>query len=427
MKNAIYLGDIDPNNTILPVMNIRRTIMFQLLIWDKIILSDSQFLTDPRLNILMHGYNSDQVCQKYNITDVEESLKGIESLFQNGLIEVALRQNSNSESDLYNTWLNMSKSEKKVPYLPEDENYVHYLKSLSYHTHSYKTDNMSQLFQNNLESGINTDPLRGGITLHRNDVETELKRMFQEKAPLFRNILDFMQKQVKEGKLSPERYQRLYDYVYSCYSVNTSAVLGCNINTKFAHIPFHIESGSEYIGNNISQKQVERLRPTWALNPIFLDHLTFEEFTQIRRQLKTSKVREFYTGSVESPWVEIEDAWESYTLQLENAIKLAMYEKKDALNTRLIKELSGEKYITNPTQQTIVTPVYEVVKSLVSFVPVVGNAMGVIDFAKTLCDSVVTISKYEENMAFARDYADISQLVSKETRVITKYDNPFSK
>lgn len=425
MKNAIYLGDIDPNNNVLPVIDIRRIIMFQLLIWDKIILSDSQFLTDPRLSVLMRGYCSDDICKKYGISDIDNSLRGIETLFQEGLVEVAMRQNASGQSDLFSTWQKMSTSEKKVPYLPEDETYIHYLGGISCHSHTYQTTNMADLFQHNLEAGIHTDPLMGGVILHNNDVETELKHLFQEKAPLFRNIYDYLLEQKRKGNLSSERYQFLYDYVYSCYSVNISSILGCNISTKFAHIPFHLESGTEYIGKNIASHRVENLRPTWALNPIFLDYLSFDEFAKIRRRLNSAKVREFYMGTVESPWVEIEDAWEEYTMQLEQAIKLAMYEKKDTISSRVIDEISGGKYLANPRQYVMFTPFCEVVKSLVSFIPGVGNIFGITDFAKGLYGAVVTLAKRNEKLSLAKEYSNISKLVSRETRVVTKYSNPL--
>jgi hypothetical protein len=351
----------------------------------------------------------------------------VEALFQNGLIEVAHRQNSSGESDLFTTWSNMRKSEKKVPYLPEDENYVRYLKSIRCNTKTYGTSNMSALFQQKLECGLETDPLNGGLLLEDNDVETELKRMFRENAPLFRNILDFLREQQRLGHLSPERFTRLYDYVYGCYSVNVPTVLGCSVNTKFAHIPFHIESGGEYLSNNATREQVERLRPTWAINPVFFDNLTFEEFAEIRRHLRTSKVREFYLGSVKSPWVEIEDAWEDYTYQLEQAIKNVLYEKKDQASSRILTEFCSEKYLANPRQQTLTGPLFEVVKSLVSFVPFVGEAMGFVDAAKSICGAVTTLSKRNERIAMVKEYNSISSLVSRETRVITKYDNPFAK
>ena len=427
MKNSVYLGDIDPNNNILPVMDIRRIIMFQLLIWDKIILSDSQFLTDPRLNILMSGYDGDEVCKKYGVSNVSNAYKGIESLFENGLIEVAFRKTPNTECNLLDTWNSMRAGEKKVPYLPEDENYVHYLKSISCNTQTYETTSMSSMFQHKLILGINTDPKKGGLLLQNNDVENELKRMFSARSPLFRNILDFLREQVKNGTLSPDRFAQLYDYVYSCYNVNISAALGCNINTKFAHIPFHIQSGEEYFGNNVSQEQINRLRPTWALNPIFLDYLTFEEFAEIRKHLKTSKVREFYLGSVKSPWAEIEDAWADYTEHLEQYMKLIMYEKKDGITNRMFKEFGNEKYLTNPRQHTVVTPIYEMVKSIVSLLPGISEVIGMVDSSQGIWGSVIALSKRNEKIALAEEYKKISELVSKETRVVTKYDNSFSE
>lgn len=426
MKNTVYLGDIDPNNTILPVMDIRRTLMFQLLVWDKIVLSDSQFLTDPRLNVLMSGYDGDEVYKKYGLSDVHASQKGIETLFEKGLIEVALRKRPDKESNLLDTWSGMKSSPKKVPYLPEDENYVKYLHSLSCNTHTYDLSSMSALFQDKLMRGIDTDPAKGGLVLHKNDAELELRRMFSEQNPLFRNILDFLCEQQLQGNISPERFQKLYDYVYSCYNVNVPTALNCNVNTRFSHIPFHIQSGEEYYGNNITEDQLKRLRPTWAFNPIFFDNMTFEEFAEIRSHLRTHRIREFYLNSVQSSWAEIEDAWDDYTYLLEQCIKRTMLEKKDDLQRRIFVEFGNDKFLTSPRQYTLTSPIFEIAKSVVSPTPI-GNIYGIVESFKNIWGSVVALSKRNERIALAEDFTKLSSLVAKETRVVTKYNNPFSK
>ena len=420
--NAIYLGDIDPNNNILPVMTIRRIIMFQLLIWDKIILSDSQFLTDPRLNILMSGYTENEVSKKYNIDDIPDQLKGIETLFENGFIEVALRQNNDHGSSLYNTWNGMKRSPKSVPYLPEDENYVKYLSSFNYNTHIYQTNNMGSMFQEKLLRGMEADPNNGGIIFKKNDpTDHELIRMFNERVPLFRNMLDFLRSQQDNGKINSKRYTELYDYIYSCYNVNVSETLHCNINTKFSHIPFHIESGEEFWGNNPTANQVDKLRPTWVLNPTFLDHLTFDEFLEIRKHLKTSKIREFYLGNVKSSWADIEDSWDDYTHYLEKEIKSIFYEKKEHLNTILFDEFGVNKFLAKPQQKSVTGPAVEIVKSLVSFCPGISEITGAADSAKTIFGAVVSLSRRNQKILLAEEYNRISTIVSKEKRVVTKY------
>ncbi|MBE6552600.1 MAG: hypothetical protein E7665_10810 [Ruminococcaceae bacterium] len=422
MKNRVYLGDIDPNNSILPVMDIRRIIMFQLLIWDSIVLSDSQLLTDPRLNILMGNYNGDEIQKKYGVSDVDNSCKGIESLFENGLIEIAIRQNANSESSLSDTWHAMRTSTNKVPYLPEDEEYVRYLSSVKCNTHKFETSNMSSMFQQNLSCGINTDPEKGGFLLQKNDVEKQLRVMFEGNAPLFRDILDYLRQHLQSGDLDPIRYAKLYDYVYSCYNINISRALGCNINTKFSNIPIHIQTGEEYQGKSASQEQISRLRPTWALNPIFLDCMTFEEFVEVRKNLKAHKVREFYLNSIMSPWSEIEDEWNNYVETLELRIKNIMLEKQNRLHRQIFSEFGNDKYLTKPKQITVATPIFEIVKSIVSFVPVIGDIIGFADVAKSIVDGVVAYSRHGEREKIIQEYVKISEIVSNGTRVVTRYN-----
>lgn len=428
MKNAVYLGDIDPNNSILPTNSIRRIILFQLLIWDKIILSDSQFLTDPRLNILMQGYESDEVTRKHKVDDIDASRKGIETLLSDGFIDVALRKGGPNPTDLHTTWRRMKDGNNPVPYLPEDENYVRYLLSLQYGTPTYETNNMAQMFRYNLEKGLECDPMSGGLILRNDDTEKELKQMFlASKPPLFRDILAFMRGQRDKGELAYPRYDRLYNYVYSCYCHNVSTALGCSSNTKFEHIPFHLESGEEFYGNNFTSEQVSQLRPTWALNPEYLDYMTFEEFAELRRKVNRHlpKVRQFYIGNLTSDWADVRDAWEDYTERLEDSIKLIMHKKKDLADKTIHKETGMDKFITSPKQYTLTTAGTEVVKSVVSFIPVVGSVVEGVDTATGIFGSISTLSKMNNNALLANEYKKLEELT--QGRVITRYNDPFKK
>lgn len=421
---TIYLGDIDPNNNILPAINIRRMIMFQLLIWDKIVLSDSQFITDPRLNILMGKYNSTEVSDKYGVADINDNQKGIETLFENGLIDVAFRSFNNQKSSLLDTWTKMSKSPHPVPYLPQDENYVKHISNINFGVETYDISNMGNLFRENLITGVESDQPDSKIILLDNSVEGELKEQFYVKQPLFRDILDYLKAKKQTGELSESRYNELYDYVYACYNINVSkSIKGCHINTKFAHIPFHIESGEEFTDNyNPTQQQLERLRPTWAINPVFFDYLSFEDLVEIRKNLRIKEIRQFYLGESEEPWAVIEDAWDYYTDYLETKIRLILTQKDNKIAQRIFKEYGNEKFITKPNQQTILAPAFEIVKSCVSFIPIISEVIGVTDAAKSVFGSVVALSKRKERIKMANEHKNISQLISNETRVVTKYN-----
>ena len=56
MSYNVYLGDIDPNLQMSEALKVRREIFFKLLLWDSVVLSDSQLLTDPRIIRLMSGF-----------------------------------------------------------------------------------------------------------------------------------------------------------------------------------------------------------------------------------------------------------------------------------------------------------------------------------------------------------------------------------
>jgi hypothetical protein len=44
-----------------------------------------------------------------------------------------------------------------------------------------------------------------------------------------------------------------------------------------------------------------------------------------------------------------------------------------------------------------------------------------VDAVKSLCGSVITLSKAPGRVALAKEYNELSKLVQKETRVVTKY------
>ena len=46
--------------------------MLKLLVWDSIVLSDSQFLTDPRINVLMCGFDGKDLPKQLKMTDIKD-------------------------------------------------------------------------------------------------------------------------------------------------------------------------------------------------------------------------------------------------------------------------------------------------------------------------------------------------------------------
>ena len=186
-------------------------------------------------------------------------------------------------------------------------------------------------------------------------------------------------------------------------------------------MPFHMASGEEFLGDNPQPKQVDKLRPTWVLNPIFLDYLSFEDFVEIKKRLNTSKIREFYLGKIKSPWEEIENDWGMYTELLEMKIKNALLERQNTLSENIFVEFGIDEFLAKPKQKTITAPIFEIVKSIVSAFPILGDIIGFTDLSKSIYGGIVTISKLKSRISMAEKHNDISKLISKETRVITKY------
>ena len=108
MSYSVYLGDIDPNNTIISSLEIRRDFMFQLLMRDSIVISDSQFLTDPRINHLMQEFEDDNLAKIRELGELEQWQKGFEYLINAGLVEVAYRSRNGSKDSITKTWENMA-------------------------------------------------------------------------------------------------------------------------------------------------------------------------------------------------------------------------------------------------------------------------------------------------------------------------------
>lgn len=424
MSYSVYLGDIDPNNTIISSLEIRRNFMFQLLMWDSIVISDSQFLTDPRINHLMQGFEDSNLEKIGELGELNQWQKGFESLLSAGLVEVAYRSRNGLRDSITKTWQSMADNDTKdVPYLPPDINFAQYLDELSnVNSRIYDLPSIGGRFRNNLISGVETNAIKLDMT---NETDYHIWDMFNQDRVLFRNILDYINLEFQTGKISRERYQQIYDYVYGCYSVNISAETGCYVNTMMKHIPFHLESGTGDFKDNLGSQDFSKLRETWALNPEVLDMIPLKEFvdlrSRMRRHFDDGILMKYYTGVLEpQDWPLFHDFWADYTQTIEDFMRNCIinmgYRRKAELFERAYKK---------PKQVTVKTGVSELVISGLGFVPVVGDILGVIDVVKasgTLLNSIITsLSKKKTMDPIDQELNALNKYFSPDTRIITKY------
>lgn len=298
--NSIYLGDIDPNNEkILDPAAIRRRIMCDLLIWDSIVLSDSQYLTDPRIPRLMQDYDGPEskVPDGYIMRGVEKHQKGFERFLQSGLVEVSHRQKGDEVYTLQKVWQGMAAS-GNVPFLPDTVHYASYLDSLAVSHRDYKLSSIADRFRNHLLAGVAS----GDFVLSATDeTDQHLLQMFHQNPVYFRDIYEFIGKQRDADAITQERYEDIYDYVFSCYSVNISEEIGCYVSSKLESVPLHLDSSAGNFNEALAGANQGGVCPTWRLNPNALDMIPIDEFIDVRNEARkvmpNSELVNYYTGA----------------------------------------------------------------------------------------------------------------------------------
>ena len=437
MSYSVYLGDIDPNNTIISSLEIRRDFMFQLLMWDSIVISDSQFLTDPRINHLMQEFEDDNLAKIRELGELEQWQKGFEYLINAGLVEVAYRSRNGSKDSITKTWENMADNDTKdVPYLPSKIDFAQYLDGISnIKSRTYDLPSIGGRFKDNLLSGAEDNAIKLDMT---NGTDYHLWEMFNQDKVLFRNILDYIRVELQEGRISQERYQQIYDYVYGCYSINISAETGCYVNTRLKHIPFHLESGTGDFEDNLGKQDFSKLRGTWALNPEVLDMIPLDEFVGLRKRMHRhfddGILMKYYTGVLgPEDWTLFNDFWTDYTQTIEDFMRDCIINMGYRRKAELL-----ERAYRKPEQATIKSGVLELVisglgcASMVGCDLVIGNALGVvgdvlgvIDLFKAsgkLLSSICTsLSKKKSVDPVDQELAALNKYFSPDTRIITKY------
>lgn len=418
---SVYLGDIDPNNHIDSVMNIRRQVLFRLLMWESIVLSDSQCLTDPRIHILMGEIGADEICNEYSVSDVDKSMKGFEQLIRSGLVEIAHREEGDSRFE--HLWQNMIKKDTKdVPYLPRTDGYARFLDGISHDGRLYSLPSIGNRFRNNLNRGVEDGSFLLGKS---NPTDKELRRMFLENTVLFRNILDFIKEMRDKGVISEERYNEIYRYVYGNYSVNISAETGCSITTQFKNVPFHLEPGKNEYCDEMPSNLTDKMRPTWALDPRILDLISFEQFVSIRRALKpvfaNGRLTDFYKGQLlpeECP--EFLDVWEDFTRTLE-------WELKNTLYRISFEKMQAEKKAARPVMKILQSSGVSLITGVIGLVfPTAGTVIDTLGVAADAIASGVGGYRYlkrkKTDTPMAEQKKLLEKYVSPDARIITRID-----
>lgn len=384
MPKGVYIGDIDPNNTVASVREVRRNILFKLLLWDSIVLSDSQFLTDPRIAMMMSSFNHKYI-DPANRYPMDDWHGGFELLLNSGLVEVAHRTDAVGEMlSVEDVWTSMNKNSGagRVPFLPRTSAYAEYLDQTAYHKRTYNLARISEIFKTNLQKGYGT-ALSVSPT---DDTDLELGRMFREQTVLFREILQFIKTQLANGKITQARYDEIYKYVYGCYHINVPTVANCFVCTDYEKLPVHLELGSgvkEDKGGDVDQS---KLRPTWALDPRILDLLPIGSFLKVRSAVQahvdSGLLLKYNTGELtEDEKKEYQSCWESYTATLESALMEAFREHYEAID-----DIVSSAYV--PRQQRITNGTLEIVANMVvkpaisAAVPLAGTLFSAADHVR---------------------------------------------
>lgn len=418
--NRVYLGDIDPNNSIISPLEIRRRFMFMLLIWDKIVLSDSQFLTDPRVNLLMSGYDSKMLADELNLQDLKPKMKGFEHLLENALVDIACRSTNDHVGSLSELWYEMSHRDSQVPFLPRP-GYAEYLDSLSCEQEPYDLTEIGDCFRNNLLAGLGKD-----VFPNVTPQERKISELFQEDKVNFSKIYDLLKQFQCDGSITSKKYNQIYDYIYSCYSINISKVTGCYINTNFKNIPIHLGCGVGDYEDNIPWELLDPLRPTWVLNPLILDHISLEDFVQIRKQVQIyisqSVFIDYFNGTLkESQLDQFFNLWEMYTIHLESLMRETLLREQVGIFEQLLT-IEGIKL----EQRTILSGSWELVKNTIApgaglFNPIVAGIIGAGQLIEATSKTVVSLSHQAQWNELVKRERDIKLLIPPGSKVITKY------
>ena len=429
MSNSLFFADIDPNQTwnAVTAKVLRRILLSRLLVWDTVVVSDSQMLQDPRFRIMMSPPTGEKK-RRFNqagdnqFDDLEDWQHGFDHLLKDGLVEVACRKGKDGPSSLLRTWSDMNKSENRVPFLPQSESYANFIEKIGYSARVFELSNVARRFRHNLQEGISNHVIK--FEKH-NDAYQEYINLISADYVQLRDILALLDAQMNDGAITCDEHNLIYQFSFQCYSINVPAETGCYVSAKLDHIPLFLPSGT-YDGIDGSKYiNQSKLRPTWAIDPVALDLLPIEAFVEMRKNLKneiaSGLILKAKEGNLQSgrDAAEFYSIWESYTSKLEEEMKRSLRVTRDKLN-----EITRSNFIL--TQKQLEDHLTEIVATrIVSAIPPVGTIYGAYKDVKEIIDST-TIFNQKKTQAYYLDHHDniknyLDTLYDNRSSIITKY------
>lgn len=432
MSESLYFSDIDPNqsNYVISARQLRRKLMSRLLIWDSIVVSDSQMLQDPRFRLMM----SPTVLQELTLfrrqddsafDDLEEWQGGFEALLRSGLVEVACRERDLVTNSLPDTWLEMSKSQTRVPFLTHSRGYADYIEKTGYKQRSFSLSGVASRFRKNLLKGLDL----GAVPLDKhNPVYHEFVRMISADVVQLRVILKFLNDSCESGYLTEDEKNHLYQFCSSCYSINVPAETKCYLSARLSDLPRFLCSGTYDGVDGTSIVNQIKLRKSWAIDPAALDLMPLEAFVEVRNELSaelsTGLLLKAQEGNLQNDEEakRYYDVWDSYVSKLESAMERSLCVTRDQLN-----DITRKNYM--PAQAHLENAVSEIViNNVLSKLPVVRDVVSVLDFRKKLIElreSLIIFNQKQAQAYFADYHDDIQQYLDHLRRIngsiVTKY------
>lgn len=443
-ESSLFFGDIDPNQVgqAITATQMRRQLLYRLLIWDNIVVSDSQMLQDPRFRVMMEPtvvqdllmrvqdlpmrvqnlMTRNQLNEDKQFDDLEGWQRGFELLLKSGLIKVARRDGSK----LTETWSEMNERENGVPFLPRSESYSKYIEEVGYTASDYKLSSVADRFSQNLRNGIDTKaiPLDNSNSAH-----LALQELMCQDGVLLADILALLKKQLDAGTITLEEKDRFYQFSFQCYSVNVPAALGCNISAKLRQIPLFLPSGTYDGVYEAALLNQNRMRSSWAIDPEALDLLPIEAFINLRKKLKDDLKENFslllkqQEGNLQPEEVkEFYEVWETFIETLQEEMKSGLRAERDKLNEITTK---GYKSAQDQLENTFTE---FVTNEVVSAIPGVGTVKSAVDAykkVKEVKDTLIVFNQKKAQPYFVEHHDKIQRyldsLYDRDVSIITKY------
>ena len=432
MANSLFFADIDPNerNQGRSARQIRRLLMSRLLVWDSVVVSDSQMLQDPRFRLLM----SPTMLQELSLSrceedqafdDLEQWQGGFEQLLRSGLVEVACRERDHKVSELTETWDEMSRSETAVPFLTEGRGYAEYLEQIDMKKRSFSLSKVAARFRSNLQEGVE----RGAVRLDaKNPAFLAFQRMISAPVVQLRDILMLANERYAAGELTEAERDHLYQFSSQCYGVNVPAETDCYTSAKLARIPLFLPSGTFDNVDSTSFLDQSKIRSSWALDPAALDLMPIEAFVELRQSLREEFESGLLLKAQEGNLADqaeanlYYDVWASYVDKLEKGLRRALRMTRDEINEITRKDfMSAQEHLENSVSEIIVN-------HILSRIPVVGGILNVIEMGREITDlrdSLIIFNQKQAQAYFKRYHDDIQrymdELFDNNSSIITKY------